>query len=176
MEVSLNCIHCGKGLSVDINDAKALEKCPFCGAAWNNTAVEGGTISTAAPKKTVRKKQEPIPVAFKTMLSREGDVLVYGLEWGCIVKEFEIPAEIDGRKVVSINDSFSTTKKKLKSVIIGKNIRYIAPYAFAGCKLLTSIAFKGTTEEWNSVKKGEDWIKEVPATQVVCEDGTVALL
>ena len=62
----------------------------------------------------------------------------------------------------------------LESVVIGNGVTMIDDYAFM-CLSLTSIAFEGTVEEWNAISKGENWNKHVPATEVVCSDGTVTL-
>jgi hypothetical protein len=47
--------------------------------------------------------------------------------------------------------------------------------AFIRCRGLTSISFGGTIAEWNSITKRSYWNSYVPATEVVCSDGTVAL-
>jgi hypothetical protein len=51
----------------------------------------------------------------------------------------------------------------------------IENWAFSGCSKLKSITFEGTMEEWNSITKGSDWNKNVPATYVQCSDGQVSL-
>lgn len=62
-----------------------------------------------------------------------------------------------------------------ESVVIPDSVTSIGSYAFSWCSSLMSIQFEGTVEEWNKIEKGGDWIYEVPATEVVCSDGTVAL-
>lgn len=65
----------------------------------------------------------------------------------------------------------------LRSVILtsGYNIQ---GDTFSGCKNLESITFTGTIESWKDrdcAEKGKGWKSDVPATEVVCSDGTVPL-
>ena len=63
----------------------------------------------------------------------------------------------------------------LTSVTIGNKVTSIGSHAFDGCTGLTSITFKGTIKQWNAISKGYGWKYRVPATQVVCTDGTVSI-
>ena len=63
----------------------------------------------------------------------------------------------------------------LTSVTIGKGVTSIGSEAFYGCRRLTSITFNGTIAQWNDIFKGSDWRIDVPATEVVCKDGTTSL-
>ena len=63
----------------------------------------------------------------------------------------------------------------LSIVVIGNKVTMIDYKAFYYCSSLTSITFEGTVEEWNAIEKGDDWKYKVPATEVVCKDGSVAL-
>ena len=86
----------------------------------------------------------------------------------------------------------------LTKVVIGDNVTSIGGWAFAFCAGLTeivisdtvtsigndtlyncfrlaSITFEGTIEQWNEIEKGSEWNDYVPATQVVCTNGTVQL-
>ena len=63
----------------------------------------------------------------------------------------------------------------LTSVVIGDGMTMIDDDAFFDCTNLTSITFEGTIAEWNAIEKGEKWNYNVPATEVVCKDGSVAL-
>ena len=47
--------------------------------------------------------------------------------------------------------------------------------ALSGCTGLTSVTFKGTTEEWNAIEKGINWKFSCPFTEVECSDGTVSV-
>lgn len=46
---------------------------------------------------------------------------------------------------------------------------------FEGCTNLTSITYVGTVEQWNAIEFGGNMWGNVPATEVVCSDGTVTL-
>ena len=65
--------------------------------------------------------------------------------------------------------------RNLTSVTIGKGVTSIDFYAFRNCSNLTTIKFEGTIDEWNKITKGNDWKVNVPATQVICSDGEVAI-
>ena len=65
--------------------------------------------------------------------------------------------------------------KMMNSVTIPSSVTKIQYHAFDYCTSLTSITFNGTVEQWNAVTKGNEWNRNVPATEVVCTDGTVAL-
>ena len=45
--------------------------------------------------------------------------------------------------------------------------------AFYGCTGLTRINFNGTKAQWSAISKGWYWRENVPATQVICTDGTI---
>ena len=62
---------------------------------------------------------------------------------------------------------------ELQKVVIPESVTIIGCNAFFECKKLTSITFEGTVAEWNAIEFGEDWAFYVPATEVICSDGTV---
>ena len=64
---------------------------------------------------------------------------------------------------------------KLPSVTLPAAVTKIGRDAFSGCTSLKEICYVGTTAQWQSVEKGENWNKYVPAKCVVCTDGTVEL-
>ena len=70
----------------------------------------------------------------------------------CTDTEIVIPQHIDGYLLTSIGNS-----------------------AFYDCTGLTSITFEGTTEQWNAITNGSSWKYLVPATEVVCSNGTVSI-
>ena len=75
--------------------------------------------------------------------------------------------------VTSIGNSAFEGCTGLTSVTIGDRVTSIGKWAFEGCTGLTSITFNGTIEQWNAISKGTFWNIQVPASQVVCKDGTV---
>lgn len=83
-----------------------------------------------------------------------------------------IPAE---GSVTSIGNSAFYECTGLTSITIPESVTSIDFWTFYNCTGLTSITFNGTMEEWNAISKGTDWKYNVPATQVVCKDGTVSI-
>ena len=77
--------------------------------------------------------------------------------------------------VTSIGNSAFSYCNGLTSVTIPDSVTSIGNSAFYDCTGLTSINFNGTMEQWNAVSKGTNWKTNVPATQVVCTDGTVSI-
>ena len=65
--------------------------------------------------------------------------------------------------------------RSLTSVSIPGNIKVIDDNAFYNCRNLTSIQFEGTVSQWKAISFGTDWKRNVPATEVICSDGTVNL-
>ena len=63
----------------------------------------------------------------------------------------------------------------LTSITIPDNVTSIGWQAFDGCPSLTSITYEGTTEQWNTIVKDENWIGGAPVTYVQCTDGQVPL-
>ena len=63
----------------------------------------------------------------------------------------------------------------LTSVTIGNSVTSIGKDAFRGCSGLASINFNGIKAQWNAISKGSYWNNNVPATQVICKDGTVSI-
>ena len=72
------------------------------------------------------------------------------------------------------SDAFSDCSS-LTIIIIPNTITKIGYEAFENCESLTEIYFEGTIDEWNAIDLGVDWILNVPATEVICSDGTVTL-
>ena len=63
----------------------------------------------------------------------------------------------------------------LESVNIPDGVTSIGDYAFSRCSKLSSMYFNGTTEQWNSVKKGYSWNYGIKALVVHCSDGDANL-
>ena len=64
---------------------------------------------------------------------------------------------------------------KITSITIPNSVIYIGESAFHGCSSLSSVRFEGTKAQWNAIEKGQRWNYNVPATEVICSDGTVPL-
>ena len=77
--------------------------------------------------------------------------------------------------VTSIGDHAFADCTGLTSITIGSGVTSIGESAFQFCSGLTSIAFNGTTAQWKAISKGIYWKYSVPATQVICTDGTVSI-
>lgn len=72
----------------------------------------------------------------------------------------------------------------LASINIPNNITSIGAEAFYDCKMLTNITFEGTVEQWRTINLGAGWNGEplffgtggyIPATEVICSNGTVPI-
>lgn len=81
---------------------------------------------------------------------------------------YEVPCGIE-----NLNNTFYGCKE-LKSLTIPTSVIKMEA-AFGECYSLTNIIFEGTMAQWNDIEKGSNWNQDVPATEVICSDGTVAL-
>lgn len=77
--------------------------------------------------------------------------------------------------VTTIKDYAFYGCTSLASVEIPDSVTNIKSNAFLYCTSLEKITFKGSTEQWNAIKKGESWHDHTPATKVTCTDGEVDL-
>ena len=80
-----------------------------------------------------------------------------------------------GNSVTSIGYDAFYGCTGLTSVTIPDSVTSIGLSAFSYCTGLTSIAFNGTIAQWNAISKSSYWKSGVPATEVVCKDGTVSI-
>lgn len=114
--------------------------------------------------------------------------------WGCIsLTSITIPDGVTtigkyayrsckGLTSITIPDSVTTIDEGafevctgLTSIIIPDSVTTIGDIAFSDCSSLTSITYDGTTEQWNNIERGVLWNNSVPATEVICSNGTVSL-
>ena len=63
----------------------------------------------------------------------------------------------------------------LESIEIPNSVTFIGMNVFEQCTALKTIRFKGTVEEWNKIEKDGWWNNDMPATEVVCSNGSVVL-
>ena len=80
-----------------------------------------------------------------------------------------------GNSVTSIGSDAFSWCASLTSVEIPDSVKSIGDYAFRACSKLTSIRFNGTVAKWMAISKGDYWHSDIPATEVICTDGTVAI-
>ena len=81
----------------------------------------------------------------------------------------------EGSRCTSIQNHVFTYCKLIESIIIPSGVIHIGQTIFGGCTALGNIAFEGTVAEWEAIEFGYSWNYQVPATEVVCSDGTVPL-
>ena len=79
------------------------------------------------------------------------------------------------KSITSINYYSFFGCSSLTAITIPRSVTSIEFYAFSGCSILATIRFDGTVNEWKQVSKKSYWNNGVPATEVICTDGTVAL-
>ena len=80
-----------------------------------------------------------------------------------------------GNGVTTIGDDAFRACYSLTSVVIPNSVTSIGAEAFVHCRKLTKVTYNGTVQQWYRISKGSDWNYEIPATEVVCSDGTVTL-
>ena len=80
-----------------------------------------------------------------------------------------------GNSLTSIGRAVFYKCSKLKSVVIPSGTTSIGYGAFSYCWDLASITFKGNVEQWKRLTKDVVMAYDVPASEVVCSDGSVAL-
>ena len=155
-------------------------------------------ILTLAFSFNACKEKEPEGLTFDRLLlsSSDNDYVWSVRAADCELTNVVIPATYKGRPVVGVR-SFAQCKT-LKSITIPDSVTSIGAWAFSecysltsitipasvtsigenafnSCTSLTSINFEGTVEQWNSISFGDYWNDDIPATEVVCSDGTVTL-
>lgn len=77
--------------------------------------------------------------------------------------------------VTHIGTNAFSDSLQLVEVNLGAGLENVNGYAFSGCTNLTKITYAGTMEQWNAITFGNGWKSRVPATEVICSNGTVSL-
>lgn len=77
--------------------------------------------------------------------------------------------------VTTIDEHVFDSCHNLTNITIPASVTSIGDYVFSFCSNLTTINYAGTTEQWKAIARIYSWINDVPATEVICSDGTVAL-
>ena len=77
--------------------------------------------------------------------------------------------------LISIQSNTFAGCLRLNEIVIPDSVTFIGRFAFGSPSKLTSITFNGTIAQWNAIQKDDDWNYKVPATEVVCLDGVVAI-
>ena len=77
----------------------------------------------------------------------------------------------DGFRKLAIGISLCTSLTKLT---LPASLTSIVEYGLTNCTKLTTIEFKGTTEQWQAISKGTSWNYLTPSNMVVsCSNGTL---
>ena len=77
--------------------------------------------------------------------------------------------------VKSIGMGAFTNCSNVTSITIPNSVTYIGESAFGSCGSLTLITYTGTTDEWGKIEIGDYWSDYIPATEIICSNGTVSL-
>jgi hypothetical protein len=109
----------------------------------------------------------------KGVMTFDGDVTRIGEQAfeGCSgLTSITIP-----NSVTSIGNFAFAGCEGLTSITIHNSVTSIGAWVFTECSGLNYITYEGTTEQWNTITKGDYWEFNVPATYVQCSDGQVTL-
>ena len=87
---------------------------------------------------------------------------------GLSIKSLVIPDNI-----TEIGNGAFTACIDLESLTIPTSIKYINGYCFGGAIKLKEIKYIGTIEDWNNIKKLDDWAYESSIEKIVCIDGEI---
>ena len=79
-----------------------------------------------------------------------------------------------GDGVTSIGNYAFCKCTLLTNITIPDSVTWIGACAFSLCDSLTSISFDGTVEQWNAIKKGDDWNYNTGNYTIYCTDGKIA--
>lgn len=75
--------------------------------------------------------------------------------------------------ITSIEDGTFYSCTSLAEITIPSSVKKIKNNIFANCNSLISITYKGTTDEWNEVSKGQNWDQYTGDYIVYCSNGNI---
>ena len=79
--------------------------------------------------------------------------------------------EVVGLENVTRLGRYALDGNYLTSIKLTSALQYIDEYAFGLTDSLGRVYFDGTVAEWNAIPKGYHWNYNLPATNVICNDG-----
>ena len=146
----------------------------------NLTVLPTGTFSRTQNLKTIALPDTLTEIGFNAfrysgLTEIDWPPKVQTLGSGCFagcngLTKVTIPAS-----VTTMNGACFASCSGLTEVTIPASVKIMDGACFSNCINLTSITFQGTMAEWNAIEKMDSWNSMVPATEVVCSDGSVAL-
>ena len=88
---------------------------------------------------------------------------------------FNLTNVVLGKGATDIGKCAFENCRSLTSIEIPGSVTNIGECAFSPCLNLTNMTFNGTCAQWKAVVKGNNWDYYLPAEEIICSDGTVAL-
>ncbi len=150
----------------------AENKCGVCGTEWDYT--EGLSYAENADDTYTVSG-----ISFERQESRV--VLPYGHDGKAVTAvgeeaftgRVEMTAAVLPQSVVRIGTNAFSNCVNLAEIEIPTSVARIGAYAFYRCGALT-VRYAGTVEQWNAIKKGENWNASADGLRVECTDGSIA--
>lgn len=78
----------------------------------------------------------------------------------------------DGVEIIGICAFAGCTA--LRSIDLPASLKWITSSAFQGCNLLTTVHYAGSLEQWEKVQGKEKFWGDIPASEVICSDGSAS--
>ena len=97
-------------------------------------------------QKIKERKKELSKNIFEYKESSAGGIIITGLKRNERVSHLEIPDNIDRQPVTHIDANAFTDNETIKSVNIGKNVRFLGSGAFWGCTNLNNVSYSKLTD------------------------------
>ena len=143
-----------------------------CSGLTSVTVAEGNSVYHSDGNCVIETTSKALVIGCKTSVIPNSvtEISPYAFSGCSGLTSVEIPDS-----VTSIGRGAFQSCRGLTSVIIPACVTSIDQNVFYWCTNLTDITFDGTVAQWNAITKGSEWNTDVPATKVVCSDGTVTL-